>query len=67
MSGFVPPPPLHTYELPPVAVKLIEGVVQVKVVVPVLLVMPAVGGTTVPVMVVVAVAVQPLAPVTVTA
>ena len=43
-----------------------EVVVQLRTVVPVLLVMPAVGGVMFWVMAAVAVAVQPLAPVTVT-
>ena len=54
-------PPLHEYVPPPVAVTDIFGVVQVKTVVPELLVMPAVGGVLFSVIVMLAVFVQPFA------
>ena len=65
-AALVPNPPVQEYEVPPVAVRLIEVVVQLSTVVPVLFVIPAVGGVLLWVMVMEAVAVQPLAPVTVT-
>ena len=65
-AALVPNPPDHEYEVPPVAVRLIEMVVQLSTVVPVLLVIPAVGGVLLWLMVMEEVAVQPLAPVTVT-
>jgi hypothetical protein len=52
--------------VPPVAVTLILGVVQVTTVVPELLVIPAVGGVLFNVVVIDDVAVHPFAPVTVT-
>ena len=52
--------------LPPVAVTLIDVVLHVNTVVPVLFVMPAEGGEIVDVIVIPAVDVQPLLPVTVT-
>ena len=57
---------LHEYESPPVAVTLIDVVVQVNSVTPVLLLIPAVGTATSCVVVMLAVDVQPLEPVTVT-
>ena len=62
----LPNPPLHAYVPPPVAVRLMPVVEQVSVVVPVLLVIPAVGAVVLLVMVTEAVAVQPLVTVTVT-
>jgi hypothetical protein len=59
-------PSLHEYVPPPVAVKLIEVVVQFKTVVAVLLVMPAVGAVIFCVIVMVLVALQPMLFVTVT-
>lgn len=41
--AFEPKPPLHEYEFPPIAVKLMDVVVQFNSVVLVLLVMPATG------------------------
>ena len=61
--AFVPKPFDHEYEPPPVAVRLTEVVVQVKFVVPV---MPALGTLLSSVTLVVAVALHPLAFVTVT-
>jgi hypothetical protein len=61
-ASFVPTtvlPSDHEYVPPPVAVTLIEVVVQVMTVVPVLLVMPAVGAVMLLLMVDEAVAVQP--------
>jgi len=61
-ASFVPTTPLpsdHEYVPPPVAVTLIEVVIQVMTVVPVLLVMPAVGAVVLLLMVDEAVAVQP--------
>jgi len=57
---------LHEYDPTPVAVTLIEVLVHVKIVEPVLLVIPAVGAVMSCVMVILAVDVHPLAPVTVT-
>jgi len=57
---------LQEYDVPPVAVTLIEVVVHVKTVVPVLLVIPAVGAVVFCVIVTALVDVQPLLPVTVT-
>jgi hypothetical protein len=57
---------LHVYDVPPVAVTLMAVVVQVKTVDPVLLVIPVVGVVISLVTVMLDVAVQPLAPVTVT-
>ena len=62
----LPKPLSHEYELPPVAVTLIDVVVQVNSVTPVLLVIPAVGAVVFDVTVMLAVEIQPLAPVTVT-
>src|SRR5574344_2126398 len=59
-------PPDQEYVPPPVAVTEIDNVVQVKIVVPVLLVLPAVGGVIFCVIVIASVSVQPLAAVTVT-
>ena len=61
-------PPLQAYDTAPagVAVTLIEVVEQFKTVLPVLLVIAAVGGVLFWVMVILAVFVQPLPPVTVT-
>ena len=57
---------LQEYDVPPVAVKLIEVLVHVNTVDPVLLVIPAVGAVLFIVVVAEAVEVQPLVPVTVT-
>ena len=54
------------YDKPPVALRLMEVVLQVNIVVPVRLVMAAVGGVVFCVIIVFAVAVQPFVPVTVT-
>ena len=62
----VPSPPLHEYEVPPVAVTFIVGVVQVTMVVPLLLVIAAVGAVLFNVVIILAVAVQPFDAVTVT-
>ena len=51
---------------PPVPVTLIDGLVQLITKVPVLFVIPAVGGVVLPLVVIAAVAVQALDPVTVT-
>ena len=59
-------PPVHKYVPPPVAVKLIDGLVQLMVVVPVLFVMKAEGATVLPVIFTLLVAVHPLAAVMVT-
>ena len=56
----------HEYEAPPVAVTLIAFVEQVSVVVALLFVMPALGAVVFDVTVMLAVAVAPFAPVTVT-
>ena len=56
----------HEYDTPPVAVTLIEVLEQFNNVAPVLFVMPAVGAVIFCVVVMLDVAVQPLAPVTVT-
>jgi len=65
-EAVVPKELLQLYVPPPVAATSIEVCVQVKTVVPVLLVIPAVGGATSCVIVIDSVSVQPLAPVTVT-
>jgi hypothetical protein len=57
---------LHVYDIPPVAVTLMAVVVQVKTVVPVLLVIPGVGVEISLDTVMLEVAAQPFAPVTVT-
>jgi hypothetical protein len=61
-----PKPPLQEYVAPPVAVTLIDVLLQVNTVVPVLLVIPAVGVVVFDVTVILEVDVQPLLPVTVT-
>ena len=63
---FVALPPIQAYVPPPVAVTLIEVVVHVNTVVPVLFVIPAIGGVVFEVIVILEVFVHPLAPVTVT-
>jgi hypothetical protein len=65
-DAVLPKPLFHEYETPPVAVTLIDVVVHVNSVTPVLLVIPAVGAVVFDVTVMLAVEVQPLAPVTVT-
>jgi hypothetical protein len=65
-DAVLPKPLFHEYETPPVAVTLIEVVVHVNSVTPVLLVMPAIGAVVFDVTMMLAVEVQPLAPVTVT-
>ena len=63
---FVALPPLHAYVPPPVAVTFIEVVVHVNTVVPVLFVIPAVGGVVFEVIVIFEVLEHPVAAVTVT-
>ena len=62
----LPSPLLQLYDPPPVAVREIEVRLQVSSVLPVLLVIPAVGAVLSSVVVALVVAVQPLLPVTVT-
>jgi hypothetical protein len=59
-------PPSHEYVPTPDAVTLIDDVAQDNTVVPVLLAMDAIGAVLFPVIVILAVAVHPFAPVTVT-
>jgi hypothetical protein len=64
--ALLPNPPVHAYEAPPVAVTLIDVLVHVKVSLPVLFVIPAVGAVVFWVTVMLDVAIHPSALVTVT-